>query len=51
LYLEHGAEKVWIIYPKSRRVVVMTPDDIREVREGETVDFEGITIPVSEIFA
>jgi hypothetical protein len=28
----------------------MTQDDIREVREGEAVDFEGIAIPVSEIF-
>jgi len=50
LYLEYGAEQVWIAYPLKRVVQVLTIDDNREAREGETVEFHGITIPVSEIF-
>ena len=51
LYLEHGAEQVWIVYPKSRRVLVMTPDgEDSQAREGETVEFHGVTVPVSDIF-
>jgi len=50
LYLEHGAEQVWIAYPHKRVVHVLTADDSREAREGETVQFHGMVIPVSEIF-
>jgi Uma2 family endonuclease len=50
LYLEYGAEQVWIAYPQKRVVQVLTPDGSREAREGETVEFHGIVIPVAEIF-
>jgi Uma2 family endonuclease len=50
LYLEYGAEQVWIAYPHNRVVHVWTADSSREAREGETVEFHGIVIPVSEIF-
>ena len=51
LYLEHGAEQVWIVYPKTRRVLVLTPGgEDNQVREGETLEFHGVTGPVSEIF-
>jgi Uma2 family endonuclease len=50
LYLEHGAEQVWIAYPQKRVVQVLTVDGSREAREGETVEFHSIIIPVSEIF-
>jgi Uma2 family endonuclease len=50
LYLEYGAEQVWIAYPLKRVVQVLTADGSREAREGETVEFHGIVIPVSEIF-
>ena len=50
LYLEHGAEQVWIAYPHTRVVQVLTNDGGREAREAETVEFHGIVIPVSEIF-
>jgi Uma2 family endonuclease len=50
LYLEHGAEQIWVAYPHKRVVLVMTGDDSHEAREGETVEFHGIIIPVSEIF-
>jgi len=50
LYLEYGAEQVWIAYPQRRVVQVLTTDGNREAREGETVEFHGIVIPVSEIF-
>jgi Uma2 family endonuclease len=51
IYLEHGAEQVWIVYPKSQRVRVLTPDDDRDVRLGETLEFEGIRIPVEQLFS
>ena len=50
LYLEHGAEQVWIAYPHKRVVRVMTPDDDYEARPGETVEFHGIVMPANEIF-
>src|SRR5947209_10863860 len=50
LYLEHGAEQVWIAYPEKRVVQVLTTDGSREAREGETIEFHGIVIPVAEIF-
>jgi hypothetical protein len=50
LYLEYGAEQVWIAYPHNRVVQVWTADSSREAREGETVEFHGMVIPVSEIF-
>ena len=50
LYLEHGAEQVWIAYPEKRVVQVLTADGSREARENEIVEFHGIVIPVSEIF-
>jgi len=51
-YLEHGAEQVWIVYPKTRRVLVLTPEgEDNQAREGEFVEFHGVTVPVSDIFA
>jgi Uma2 family endonuclease len=50
LYLEYGAEQVWIADPQKRVVQVLIADNIHEAREGETVEFHGIVIPVSEIF-
>jgi hypothetical protein len=29
---------------------VLTDGSVRETREGETVEFHGVTIPVSELF-
>lgn len=52
LYLEGGAEQVWIIYPQTRRIRVLSQEDEgdREVREGETVLFHGLAIFVSDLF-
>ena len=50
LYLEHGAEAVWVVYPKKRTVVIHDADGETEVRCGENLEFSGITIPVSFIF-
>ena len=30
LYLKHGAEQVWTVYPKRQTMLVATPDDLRE---------------------
>ena len=51
LYLEHGAEQVWIVYPKTPTVLVMTADGDREAREGETVEFHDLTVAVAGLFA
>ena len=50
LYLKHGAEQVWTVYPKRRTLLVATPDDLHEAREGETVEFHGVAIAISKIF-
>ena len=50
LYLEHGAEQVWIVYPKTRTVSVLTSDGSSEARMGEKLEFQGVSIPVGDIF-
>ncbi|HEX3681919.1 MAG TPA: Uma2 family endonuclease [Bryobacteraceae bacterium] len=50
LYLEHGAEAVWVVYPKTRTVIVHDAEGQREARCGETVSFQGVVVPVSAIF-
>lgn len=51
LYLEHGAEQVWIVYPNSRRVRVLKTDGgDYEARVGETVDFAGLHLDVNFLF-
>jgi Uma2 family endonuclease len=50
LYLEYGAEQVWVADPSKKVIHVLTDGGVREAREGETVEFHGIVIPVSEIF-
>jgi Uma2 family endonuclease len=51
LYLGHGAEQVWLIYPKTQTVKVLYQNgDNREAREGEIVEFCGLQIVVSDLF-
>lgn len=51
LYLEHGAEQVWIVYPKIRRVLVLKPnEDDDQRREGEFLDFHEVRFAVSDLF-
>lgn len=50
LYLEHGAEQVWIVWPNTRTVSVHTAERISEARPGENLEFHGATVPVDEIF-
>lgn len=49
LYLQHGAEQVWIAYRKTKTIVVMTEEDAREARLGEYVEFHGVRVEVGEI--
>jgi Uma2 family endonuclease len=49
IYLDHGAEQVWIVYPKSRSVAVLTAEETREAREGEMLEFHGVRVPVSNV--
>jgi Uma2 family endonuclease len=50
LYLDHGAEQVWIVYPKTRTVTVVTADATTEARIGETLEFHGVQVQVTSIF-
>lgn len=50
LYLQQGAEAIWVVHPKKRTVMVHDADGQSEVRCGETLEFHGVVIPVSSIF-
>ena len=50
LYLQHGAQAVWIVYLKKRTVVVQDADGQTEVRSGESLMFAGVSVPVTAIF-
>ncbi|HTU46212.1 MAG TPA: Uma2 family endonuclease [Bryobacteraceae bacterium] len=50
LYLQHGAEAVWVVYPKQRTLMVHEAESQTEARCGETVSFHGVVIPVTSIF-
>jgi Uma2 family endonuclease len=49
-YLEHGAEQVWIVYPNTLTVTVITPDGTAEARMGEAVEFGGVRVQVESVF-
>lgn len=49
LYLEHGAEQVWIVYRATQTVTVMTAGTMREARMGESLEFHGVRILVDDI--
>jgi Uma2 family endonuclease len=50
LYLEHGAEAVWVVNPKRRAVVIYDQDGVREARENEQLAFHEVTVEVAGIF-
>jgi Uma2 family endonuclease len=50
LYLQYGAETVWVVYPMQRTVIVHEGETQKEARCGETVSFQGVVVPVSAIF-
>jgi Uma2 family endonuclease len=49
-YLEYGAEQVWIVYPSTKTVAVLRREGTTEVRVGEALEFEGVSIAVESIF-
>ncbi len=49
IYLEYGAEQVWLVYRKTRTVTVMTPEGTTEARMGEALEFKGVAVPVDSI--
>jgi Uma2 family endonuclease len=56
LYLDHGSLAVWIVYPKTRTVMVWdSPDTSSEFREGELITLPAPLpqhrIAVSDIFS
>lgn len=51
VFLEHGAEQVWIAYRKTRSVTIWKPDSTTEARMDESLEFHGVTVPVAAIFS
>ena len=50
VYLEHSAEQVWIVYPKTQTVSLHTLERTSEARSGESLEFHGVAVEVKEIF-
>jgi Uma2 family endonuclease len=52
LYFAHGAEEVWVIYPKTRRVRAHFPDGHSETLSGglQSALFPGWSAPLSAVF-
>jgi hypothetical protein len=50
LYLQNGAEQVWIVYRETQTIVVVTQDETREARVSESVEFGGVRLVVAELF-
>lgn len=52
LYLEHGGEQCWVIYPKQRKVVLYFPDGTSdEKRLGDRLSFYDCAFDVADVFA
>jgi Uma2 family endonuclease len=49
LYLQYGAEQVWIVYRKTQTVVVMTQEGAKEARLSEYLEFHGCRVAIVEI--
>ncbi len=52
VYLAGGAKQVWMLHPKRKTITVFAPEEDSpvEYRQGETIGFEGIMVPVSRVF-
>jgi Uma2 family endonuclease len=54
-YLQYGTRLIWVIYPKTRTVVVHTPEMTHTVTSSGTLNggdvLPKLKLPVSEIFA
>jgi Uma2 family endonuclease len=53
LYFAHGAEEVWVVYPKTRRIRVHFPDGHSETLASglQSALFPGWSAPLSDLFA
>lgn len=53
-YLANGTRLVWLVYPKKRLVIAITPDSEEILTEEDTLDggdvLPGFTLPVRDIF-
>ena len=54
-YLSHGVEVVWLLFPESRRALVVTSDGVRgfekESRMPEQPALSGLAPPLAQLFA
>ena len=54
-YLESGCEEVWLVFPESRLVLVMTQNQVLGLRSGEVVNTQrvlvGFSVAVDELLA
>jgi Uma2 family endonuclease len=54
LYFEFGAREVWLVYPKTRHVIVHLPGSLRKITEHESVTtplLPGFELSVREMLA
>jgi Uma2 family endonuclease len=51
IYLENGAEAVWVVYPKRRTIVIHDQDGVREIRANEQATFRGVRVEAAAIFS
>ncbi len=52
-YLTHGSEEVWVVYPKTRKVLVYFPNGTSKIVAGSELRsdlFPGWSIPVDSLF-
>lgn len=54
-YLEHGAKQAWVVYPKTRKIEIMTLDDMALYGMGDTITLDddvlpGFTLEVAKVF-
>jgi Uma2 family endonuclease len=50
-YLELGIPNIWVVNPRSRRVLVHTAEGSREVKDALRAQDPAVEIPLAEIFA
>jgi Uma2 family endonuclease len=51
IYLRHGAAEVWIIYPKTRVMMVYKPETVQRITDTYACTLVPVTVRLSEILA
>jgi Uma2 family endonuclease len=52
-YLDGGSKSVWVVYPEARSVMIDTPDSVRELKGGQSIEdplLPGFSVLVAQFF-